>query len=204
MLGAVLLLLIVVVYSCSNSQSGAASKATKSPGPGSTGNSDPTPGDGLLTPETGTEPPAAPPVTAAAPAPPPMTGACSDDEMKVTPVPSQSSAQRGVTITIRLKIKNIGSRTCNRDVGADLQELFIKQGAQKIWSSDTCGTAKGSDPRPFTPGFERAYEVAWNGKDATKCADGTANGPVPPAGDYQILGRLGTKLSEPVKFRLTE
>lgn len=209
-LGALLLFLIVAVYSCSGpGQSDAAKQVAESPTPPA-GTSSPDPTMSVLTPQTGapptTEAPAALPATAPAAteqAPAAGSGACTDAEMKVTPVPSLTSAQRGVTITIRLKIKNIGNRTCSRDVGADLQEIFVKQGAQKIWSSDTCGTAKGSDLEPFTPGFEREYQVAWNGKDATKCADGVANGPVPPAGDYQILGRLGTKLSEPVKLTLT-
>lgn len=209
-LGALLLFLIVAVYSCSGpGQSDAAQQPTSSPTP-SAASRGPDPTATVLTPQTG-----APPTTeatevpsATAPAETEQTtavgsGACTDAEMKVTPVPSQTSVQRGVTITIRLKIKNIGNRTCSRDVGADLQEVFVKQGAQKIWSSDTCGTAKGSDPESFTPNFEREYQVAWNGKDATKCANGVANGPVPPAGDYQLLGRLGTKLSETVKLTLT-
>ena len=45
------------------------------------------------------------------------------------------------------------NRTCTRDVGPDLQEIYIKQGARTIWSSDKCGLYKGSDPQPFTPNF---------------------------------------------------
>ncbi|MEV4618381.1 hypothetical protein AB0J74_06630 [Asanoa sp. NPDC049573] len=135
-------------------------------------------------------------------APPPDDGSCTDAEMLVTPVPEVTSADRGTLIAIRLRIKNSGKRTCNRDVGADQQELYIKKGAAKVWSSDTCGNVKGTDVQPFTPGFEREYRVDWNGHDVSKCAGILADGPIPPAGDYQVFGRLATKTSNPVKLTL--
>jgi len=135
-------------------------------------------------------------------APPPDDGSCADAEMLITPVPEVTTVERGAMVAIRLRIKNTGKRTCNRDVGADQQELYIKKGAAKVWSSDTCGNVKGSDVQPFTPNFEREYRVDWNGKDVSKCADNLANGPVPAAGDYQVFGRLATKTSNPVKLTL--
>lgn len=223
-LGAVLLFLVVVLYSCANAGgSGPKGGAKGSPTP-STGA---TPGGPLLTPETGAppsggmeaggaesageEPAQGEPVggetgdVGTVPVVPPATGAdvCTDGEMSVTPVPSQTSMKRGVTIEIRLKIKNISGRTCTRDVGADLQEVYVRLGAEKIWSSDTCGTARGSEPRSFPAGHENEYRVAWNGKKSTGCAGGVANGQVAEAGSYQLFGRLGTKLSEPVKVTIT-
>jgi hypothetical protein len=108
-----------------------------------------------------------------------------------------------MVIDIKLKIKNISQRTCSRDVGADPQEIYIKLGAQTIWSSDTCTAAKSSDIQSFTPAFERTYQVSWNGRDSSKCAEGVAIGPNPSAGDYQVFGRLGTKRSDPVKLTIT-
>lgn len=206
MLGAILLFLIVLMYSCAGSdKSGAAAQSSKSPSP-----AQPQSTPSVLTPETGappaSEPPAPAPTTAAttaSAAPPARDGECTDAEMSVTPVPSQTSAKRGATIDFRLKIKNVSNRTCSRDVGADLQELYVKLGARKIWSSDTCGTAKGSDVQSFTPGFEREYRVSWNGRDTTKCANGLASGPYPDPGEYQLFGRLGNKLSDPVKLTIT-
>ena len=40
--------------------------------------------------------------------------------------------QRGAVVDLQLKIKNMSDRTCSRNVGADLQEIFIKSGAEKI------------------------------------------------------------------------
>jgi hypothetical protein len=113
-----------------------------------------------------------------------------------------ATVQQGAVVDLQLKIKNTSQRTCSRDVGADLQELFIKSGAEKIWSSDTCGTGKGSDVQSFTPGCERSYQVGWNGRDTSRCAEGLAAGPYPQPGDYQVFGRLGTKLSAPVKLTI--
>jgi hypothetical protein len=140
------------------------------------------------------------------PAPPPqspaLTGPCTNDEMTLTPLPAKTSAQRGTPMDLRLKIANSSSRTCSRDVGADLQELRLVKGTQTIWSSDRCGPARGSDVRSFGPGADRQYMVTWNGKSSVKCTSGVPSGPVPVAGDYQLIARLGDKLSEPVKLTL--
>ncbi|AXO34180.1 hypothetical protein MicB006_1891 [Micromonospora sp. B006] len=130
-------------------------------------------------------------------------GTCTDSELLVTPVAAPATAQRGTVVTLRLKVKNVSNRTCNRDVGADLQELYLKAGAEKIWSSDTCGTGKGSDVQTFTPNFERSYELGWNGRVDNRCANGLANGEFAAIGAYQVFARVGTKISEPVKLTIT-
>jgi hypothetical protein len=124
--------------------------------------------------------------------------------MSVTPVPARTSAAVGSSISIRLKIKNSSDRTCRRDVGADLQELRIVKGgsAEKVWSSDDCASARGTDVQSFPPGFEREYLVTWNGKASTSCRAGMPSGAV-ATGTYQLYGRLGTKLSSPVQMTLT-
>ncbi|MEU0151128.1 hypothetical protein [Micromonospora fulviviridis] len=221
-LGAVLLFLIVLVYSCSGtdrntggSAGGVSPSNTAAPAP--TGSlltprstsPSPTPGDsgggsgtgnGSGTNNgggTGTNDGGAPAAPVA------DDGTCADSEIRVTPVALPATAQRGTVVTLRLKIKNISERTCSRDVGADLQELYIKAGANRIWSSDTCGTGKGSDVQSFTPNFERSYELGWNGKLDNSCANGVANGGFAPIGTYQVFARVGTKLSEPVKLTIT-
>ena len=133
----------------------------------------------------------------------PLAGLCTDAELSVTPVPAATTVRRGAPVAIRLKIKNISARTCSRDVGADLQELYVEQGAEKVWSSDDCGTAKGSEVRSFAPNGEREYNVTWNGKQSNKCAAGLAVGTAPAAGEYDVRGRLGSKVSDPVPLDIT-
>lgn len=147
--------------------------------------------------------PAAPPVaTTGAPAQPPA-GGCTDAEIKVTPVPSLTKAPAGQTIVIKLRIKNESDRQCNRDVGPDEQEIYIKKGAQVIWSSDRCSTFRGSEVKPFPPNLEMEFQATWNGRQSTSCQNGAATGSAPDPGEYQVFGRLGTDLGTPVKLTLT-
>ncbi|GAB3951401.1 hypothetical protein GCM10027614_53320 [Micromonospora vulcania] len=105
-------------------------------------------------------------------------GTCTNAEISVVSVAQPTSVQRGAMVDLQLRIKNTSERTCSRDVGADVQEIFIKSGAEKVWSSDTCGKVQGTDVQSFTPNFERSYEVGWNGRDTTRCdKSGLAAGP---------------------------
>ncbi|MEV1012828.1 hypothetical protein AB0I89_20065 [Micromonospora sp. NPDC049801] len=226
--GAVLLFLIVVLYSCTGSgRSGGHPRAGSTPTP----TSSPGAVGPVLTPQSGapsasgsaapsaTEQSAGPDATNATDPgrgattndPPPDSaagsvddGTCTDVEISVTSAARPSSAQRGAVVDLQLKIKNTSQRTCSRNVGADLQEIFIKAGAEKVWSSDTCGKVQGSDVQSFTPGFERSYQVGWNGRDTSRCdGAGLAAGPFAPAGTYQVFARVGTKYSEPAKITIT-
>ncbi|MGI5524321.1 hypothetical protein ACQEUX_25745 [Micromonospora sp. CA-259024] len=221
-LGAGFLFLIVLLYSCTGSgrpddgrQAG--STTTSTPTSTSTSAGSPGPSGPVLTPQTGAPPTSADPgATNPGPAitsneqPPGSAagseddGTCTNEEISVVSVASPASVQRGAVVDLQLKIQNTSDRTCSRNVGADLQEIFIKSGAEKIWSSDTCGKVKGSDVQSFTPGFVRSYQVAWNGRDTSRCdGNGLAAGPFPPLGTYQVFARVGTKLSAPVKLTVT-
>ncbi|WP_406040076.1 hypothetical protein OG799_30425 [Micromonospora sp. NBC_00898] len=220
-LGAGLLFLIVLLYSCNGPRNTSATPASTSSPTGAAPSGAAESSGPVLTPQS-SDPSAAPDdsgggseggpagggtATTDAPAGPaaPVVddGTCTDAEILVTPVALPATAQRGTVVNLQLKIKNKSQRTCSRDVGADLQELFIKSGAEKVWSSDTCGTGKGSDVQSFTPGFERLYELGWNGRDTSRCNAGLAAGPYAPIGTYQVFARVGTKLSQPVKLTIT-
>ncbi|WP_410814624.1 hypothetical protein [Micromonospora sp. 067-2] len=215
-LGAGLLFLIVLLYSCTGS---GRSEDRPQAGPTPTSAATSGPAGPVLTPQSGAPPasrsadPAggdpSPEITSNAPPPGAAAGSvddgtCTDAEISVISVAQPTSVQRGAVVDLELKIKNTADRTCSRNVGADLQEIFIKSGAEKIWSSDTCGKVQGSDVQSFTPNFERSYQVGWNGRDTTRCdTNGLAAGPFPPAGTYQVFARVGTKLSAPAKITIT-
>ncbi|MBM2617223.1 adhesin [Actinoplanes sp. LDG1-06] len=133
----------------------------------------------------------------------PADGSCADGELSVTPVPASTNLKRGQSVQIELKIKNNSQRTCSRDVGADPQELYIDSGARKYWSSDTCSTAKGGDVRQLPPGQELTYKVTWNGRQSSNCTGGSASGPNPPPGQFELRARLGTLVSNPVTLTIT-
>ncbi len=146
---------------------------------------------------------AAGPAGAAPNTPAVAEGMCSDAEVTLIPVPGVTATQSGQSIDLHLRIKNVSNRTCARDVGADAQEIYVKQGARKIWSSDVCGLQRGSDVKELQPGQERSYLATWNGHESSQCHAGTAVGPIAPAGEYEIVGRLGVKMSHPVKLTIT-
>lgn len=201
-LGGMVVVIILLVYSCGDSKgsgakpsnTGATRTATSTARPG--GDAAGTESDASPTPSTSaSRTPAAPTATAL------DRAVCTDAELRVTPVPSARRLARGATTPITIKIKNVSTRTCKRDVGADQQELYIVEqgGAQKIWSSDDCGGPRGTKVQSFTPGFEVAYTATWNGRQSTNCKDR----PLPRTGTYQLYGRLGTKRSEPVTLTLS-
>jgi hypothetical protein len=206
------LLLVVIVFYASCGRSGSADdpkKTASSPSP-TASSPEPEPTETLLTPEPGGQPEnppggttdttvdVAPTGVAPPPQAPVVEGPCTDEEMAIVPIPAKNPIARKTQVDIRLKIENSGTRSCSRDVGADLQELRIVRGAETIWSSDHCGPSRGSDVRTFRPGTVREYGVTWNGKSSAKCSSGVPTGVVPPAGQYQLIARLGTKHSTPV------
>jgi hypothetical protein len=134
----------------------------------------------------------------------PTDGSCADQEIAITPVPAATSAKRGTPLIIRLRIKNISARSCTRDLGAGAQELYLDQGARKYWSSDTCSADRSQNVLQLPAGAEREYSVTWNGRQSSKCAAALAAGPAPPPGQYEIRGRLGTKISNPVTLTIAD
>jgi hypothetical protein len=206
-LGSLLVVIVLLFYSCGDSGGSSASPrdagstTALAPGGAATGTQSPA-DDTSPSPTPSTAAPELDPTTpSASPTAVLDHSLCTDDELLVTPVPAARQMARGTAIQITIKIKNRSKRTCKRDVGADLQELYIVEqgGAEKIWSSDDCGGPRGTNVASFTPGFERAYTASWNGRESTNCKDR----PIPPAGEYQLYGRLGTKRSDPVKLTLT-
>jgi hypothetical protein len=129
-------------------------------------------------------------------------GSCADTEIALTPTPATKTIKRGATLEIGLTIKNKGSRTCSRDVGADPQELYIESGASKYWSSDTCSTDKTSNVRQLHAGEQLTYKVTWNGRQSSACSGGLSSGPNPPPGQFELRARLGTLVSAPVALTI--
>lgn len=200
-LGGVLLVALVVSYAC-----GTGPKSAGSPSPSTSATAA---ASGAVVPAELTSPSVAPsPSVSPSPA---ATGdavdprACTDAELKVTAKPVSTSVQRGSSLLIYLLIKNVSNRTCTRDIGPDLQELRVVQGAEKIWSSDDCDPPRGSNVHSFQPQLEVSFNVEWNGKSSTTCSTTqkrTPTGAVPDAGKYQVVGRVGTKVSDGVTLTL--
>lgn len=129
----------------------------------------------------------------------PADGSCADSEMQIVPSASTTTIHRAApTVDLTLTVKYVGTRTCSRDVGSDPQELYLSSGVQVYWSSDKCSPTGGHDVRQWSPGTVRAYKLTWNGRQSSSCDGGVAAGPVPPPGQFQLRGRLGSLVSNPI------
>jgi hypothetical protein len=125
---------------------------------------------------------------------------CADADLSLIATTEQAVQFRGAYLKFTIKIKNTSGHDCSRDLGADYQELYLQVAASKIWSSDACDAPHGSQGTVMKPGIEVSFNTVWTGK-ATN--NGCANRETPPAGKYELVARLGTKLSEPVQVQLT-
>lgn len=197
-LGGLVLAIAVYLYSCGGTRSAGsgdtATGGTRSPDPTST----------LLTPVVDWPP--ASRGSSTAPSGPPASGTpggeCTDTELAVTVSTDGNRTEfaAGSYVRFYLKIKNVSTRSCSRDIGPTYQELRLVQGTAKVWSSDDCGGPTGSFLRTLAPGEELDdFNVTWNGRASTNCQ----TKPVPAAGGYQLTGRVGTKWSVPVALTLT-
>jgi hypothetical protein len=204
--GGLLLVVLLLAYACSGSNASNAS-VQKGAGPLATAPDSPTPTfdasvppsspAGILPPSESTSPlPSAPPSPSVSGSDVPM---CTDAQIRVTPVISSTSATTsrlvlGGTYDLKLKIRNVSTTTCRRDVGSVPEELSIANAQHtQIWSSDSCPVAGGktSDIRTFAPNIEIYADVKWSSYDnEDHCTK--AKNPA-PAGKYTLTGRVGTK-----------
>jgi hypothetical protein len=128
---------------------------------------------------------------------------CGDNDIQVTAALPTLILKVDQDVDLTLKIKNVSSVACYRDLGATPQELYIqKSDGTRIYSSDDCNSdsKNGNDITQLAVNEERSYKVIWDGR-ATSTGCGSRQ--IPSAGEYQLFGRLDKKLSEVVKFTLT-
>ena len=139
-----------------------------------------------------------------APAPPPPTTvppiACADADLSVTTTLEHQSYPVGSRLKIKIVIANKSNKPCFRDLGAGQQEVFVKNGDQRIWSSDDCSNNRAQDVRTLAAGDSRTYWVAWTGyTSAPQCPSGQSRA---QAAKYQVYGRLGGLHSAPFQLAL--
>lgn len=209
-LGGILLVVVLISYSCSGGGgSGGGGGATGSGQPSSgtggglqhptigdspSASATPTPTPTGAVSEAPTTAPAAPVVDASAPA-------CADADIQVTVVADPTSFTPPSLTHLTIKIRNISTHSCSRDVGADPQELRVMSGSKIVWSSDYCQTTHGQpDVRVFGPNVEATFYQVWDGRSL---APNCVRGDNVPAGSYQAVARLDNKYSPAVTLTIT-
>jgi hypothetical protein len=142
--------------------------------------------------------PAVPATSTAAPTPKPTPKpatpkACADSELRLTVAPARPAYVVGQAPVLRLQIRNVGTLSCIRDLGAALQEVLLYRGSQRLWSSNDCYPDDTHDVQVLRPGAQETFSVTWSGLGSRpKCAGArTRIG----AGGYALVARLGTLVS---------
>jgi hypothetical protein len=129
----------------------------------------------------------------------PGAPACTDAQISL--VVSVQPLNVGYYLT--MKVRNVSTAACNRDVGSGPQELQVRNSANAVvWSSNYCQSASQSpDPRTFGPNIETTFRIYWSGK----AVKGPTCGPTSalPAATYMVLAKLGTKVSAPATFTVS-
>jgi hypothetical protein len=206
-LGAALLLVFLVAQACIAASAAPGDDPGAAPPP--TGGTTPSP------------PPATPPVGGASSEEPPDGGddrsgdpplvppagdgeICADDEMRITAAAQPAVFSPGEEVRLAIRIRNDSDRTCRRDIGGDLRELWLIHGtgADKIFSSQHCGGPSGSNDAVLGPGHEEEYHLAWHGRTSSICDGDEPGGPIAEPGEYRLYARLGHIHSEPVELTI--
>jgi hypothetical protein len=138
--------------------------------------------------------------------PVPLTGGdhvrtCTDENLALTAVADPNPGRLGGTFYLSLTIRNVSAGECSRDIGSGPQEMRVLRENSVIWSSNDCGAPAESDVRTFPAGVGVRFTVQWN---SYRVAPDTCRRAATPApeGTYQVVARLGEKVSEPVAFEI--
>jgi hypothetical protein len=122
----------------------------------------------------------------------PTATPCTDSQLSVTAAVQPLS----VGYYLTLKVRNISAEACSADVGAIPQEIHVVNSAnQVVFSSDFCQSASAApDVRNFGPNIESTFRSYWDGR---KWTVGCVRGAAVPPGSYQVVAKLGTRVSAP-------
>jgi hypothetical protein len=132
------------------------------------------------------------------------TGPCTDGELSLVATAANTVVRAGTPVDVTIRIKNVSSRTCSRDVGADMQELRLMDKDIVVWSSDDCSPRTGSDVRSIGPDKELSFTLSWAGsRSRTGAGAVNCSAPSPQPATYQLVARLDRKLSDPFDLRIT-
>lgn len=145
---------------------------------------------------------AAPPPPAAPPAPPAPPGPCPDEVVGLSAQAGKPEYRVGEDAEFRLVATNTGPVPCFRDLDSALQEVLLlgAGGQDRVWSSNDCYTRGSEAVRLLAPGEQVVSSVVWRGR--TSAPGCPVKRETVPAGDYQLVVRLGALTSPPTPFRL--
>ncbi|MDP9239658.1 MAG: hypothetical protein M3O55_03325 [Actinomycetota bacterium] len=200
----ILVLAFVMVRACaggdtSTAGSGKAAKTKNSSAPlGTT--------DNPYHPIVGSPSPSARPTPSPSPShkpavPLPAGAACTDAEILLTATTDARTYRVGAKPQLTMKLTNVGTRPCRRDLGPPATELIITSGPAHTWSTDDCEPGGAPVITLLQPRESRTFVIPWSGRRSLpRCAGAR---PLATAGTYRLQARLGGLRSEFAVFHLT-
>jgi hypothetical protein len=195
-LAGVLLALFLLAQACMSASASPERRSNSEPS--TTGSASPSPRPTV----DSTSAPAAPPATATTQptATPADADSCANDEMLITAEAQRTTFSSGTKVRFTIRIRNDSARTCRRDVGGDLRELYLREadGTSKLWSSRDCDAPTGTAVEKLTPSFEAEHWLVWNGRASDSCDGDEPAGELVPPGEYELVARLGTAYGDPL------
>jgi len=135
------------------------------------------------------------------PKPLPAGGTCTDAEILLTASTNAATYRIGAKPQLTMKLTNVGTRPCRRDLGPPATELIITSGTAHTWSTDDCEPGGAPVISLLQPRESRTFVIPWSGRRSlAKCA---GDRPVATAGTYRLQARLGSLRSDYAVFHLT-
>lgn len=93
----------------------------------------------------------------------------------------------GVQPTLTLSIVDVGTQPCVVDLGTTATSLSVLSGGRQVWSSTLCAD-KVARPVQLTPAAAQMLTLRW---DRTRNTSGCSAPTAMPAGQYEMVGRVG-------------
>ena len=111
----------------------------------------------------------------------------------------KQSLKPGEAVVFRLSLINGSKTTCAISVNAEMFELKIYSGTDRIWSTGDCETAVKPIDKTVAPEKAVGWKMTWNGlRSAPGCKSRSA---IPEPGTYFATAQLAD--AKPVQLRMT-
>jgi hypothetical protein len=88
---------------------------------------------------------------------------------------------------LTLSAVDIGTKPCTVDLGTTSTALSVLSAGKAVWTSNAC-TDKVARPTVLTPAAAQQLQLRW---DLTRNSDGCTGSTPLPAGQYEIVARVG-------------
>ncbi|RVW06635.1 hypothetical protein [Rhodococcus spongiicola] len=127
---------------------------------------------------------------------------CTDQSLAIKATPDQPQYRVGEEPSFTIAITNIGTVTCERDLGSGLQQVLVYtlDGNRRLWSNIDCYPYGDPAVEVLEPGGQRFFTIRWSGTTSDPgCL--TVRNQV-PAGAYTLVAQLGELRSSPEPFNL--